>query len=342
MNFEKRKKEILSKFKSFSNDKCKKENLLNELMLFQDELLKNVFSEDFIKTQNSRIKDILKPLEQRNENVGGVASNELEMFRNDCFALNNKIVSECLGKKGENDAKKNFDYLKCENKVLNNIELEYRNHRTEIDSIVFTEKAIYIIEVKHTTNKTKINEQGELIIINDNHKKSYEKSLNRKLREKEYVLRNVLKEKGYDNLIIEICLLFTGESEVIDNFHKIKWFKLDNILTYIESYGGNDEYTKFEIKKMSEDIQDSIDKQEYDVLFELPNKSKKCVKPSKIKEHFINLLNVLENAEERKMNESKTNTKNMSANGALIFGSIGGLFAGVGIKYILDKFLKRH
>lgn len=63
----------------------------------------------------------------------------------------NLIKSEFSGNAGERKAFWSIDTIRCKKTVLKNVEFRNGEHRTELDGIVFTVKAIFVIEVRILT-----------------------------------------------------------------------------------------------------------------------------------------------------------------------------------------------
>lgn len=59
------------------------------------------------------------------------------------------IKSEFSGNAGERKAFWSIDTIRCKKTLLKNVEFRNGEHRTELDGIVFTDKAIFVIEVKN-------------------------------------------------------------------------------------------------------------------------------------------------------------------------------------------------
>ena len=75
------------------------------------------------------------------------------------------ISAEFSGNAGEQKVFRALDNLGCQNSVLHNVELEFDGRRTEIDAIVFTNHAIFIIEIKNSKKNIFIDENGEFYRI---------------------------------------------------------------------------------------------------------------------------------------------------------------------------------
>lgn len=65
--------------------------------------------------------------------------------------LNKLIAFEISGNKGERILAHNLEWVRVKNRSLMNLELGDDNFKTEIDGVVVTSKAIFLIEVKNSS-----------------------------------------------------------------------------------------------------------------------------------------------------------------------------------------------
>ena len=136
----KRIEKLVSGMTSFSKEHYQKSELLNEMFALQTEIVEAAFSEEHASTANLRIWDVERHLEQLNEDCGHVADEELERFKDGSKVLCNMIKAEISGNRGEYKAFKNLEYLRSQNTVLRNVELQDGANRSELDAVVITPK----------------------------------------------------------------------------------------------------------------------------------------------------------------------------------------------------------
>ncbi len=80
----------------------------------------------------------------------GIATELLEVLREDCKMFSNLIRTEISGDWRENKVFNRLSGLKGKHTILRNIELSNEHGRTELDMVVLTEKIQVIVEVKNT------------------------------------------------------------------------------------------------------------------------------------------------------------------------------------------------
>lgn len=106
--------------------------------------------------------------------------------------LSREISSLVNGARGERYMARALGWLKCENEVLLNVELEHEGERCEYDAIVVTPSGIDIVESKFFNYHAEIDSDG---FFHDR-ARSRERSYNagEKMRAKEHVLFSVIEE----------------------------------------------------------------------------------------------------------------------------------------------------
>ena len=87
-----------------------------------------------------------------------------------------------------------MDNLSCYKSVLRNIEFEFDGKRTEIDAVVFTHKAIFIIEIKNSKKNIFIDEDGGF--YRTGYSMHYDCNIADKMSEREAMLRKALDKVG--------------------------------------------------------------------------------------------------------------------------------------------------
>ena len=158
---EKRITEIISQITAFSKGFYTKSEFLPELLKLQKELIDLTFNAEHAENGDLRLWDVESHLRQMNEERGHVADDELVNFIQGSKIVCNSISAEFSGNAGEQKVFRALENLSCQNGVLHNVELEFDGRRTEIDAIVFTNHAIFIIEIKNSKKDILIDEDGE-------------------------------------------------------------------------------------------------------------------------------------------------------------------------------------
>lgn len=296
MTKENRIKEIISQMQSFKKDAFHKEELLPEYLELQKELINLTFNDSHAENGKLRIWDVENHFEKLNEECGHIADSELAEFMEDSKFFCNLIKSEFSGNAGEYKAFRSLETLRCKNKVMKNIEFKSGDHRTEIDAIVFTEKAVFIIEVKNPHRDIYIDERGNYFRVGNT--MNLDCNIAEKMNDKVYLLREALKKAGYANANIVSLVVFTNSTMHVDNrYDYITICFLGNLPHIIERYDGNPIYSDTSISAMMDSISAAECKEAYPPEIDI----------NQYKYRFANLMATLEEALKAGANDEKDN-----------------------------------
>lgn len=289
MTKENRIKEIVSAMPSFKKDAYHKDELLPEYLELQKELVNLTFNDSHAENGKLRIWDVENHLEKLNEDCGHIADEEFELFKEDSKFICNLISAEFSGNAGEYKAFRSLETLRCKNKVMKNIEFKLGNHRTEIDAIVFTEKAVFIIEVKNSRRDILIDERGNYYRVGNT--MNLDCNIGEKMNDKVYLLREALKSSGYSNANIVSLVVFTNSAIHVDNrYDYITTCFLGNLPYIIERYDGKQIYSDSSISTMMESVTNAECKEAYPLEIDI----------NQYKYRFANLMATLEEAAEKR------------------------------------------
>lgn len=152
--------ELMAGMNSFRKEAYHKSEILSEMLALQSEIVNLTFNGEHAVEAELKIYDVERHLQQLNDECGHVADEALQRFIEGSKVLCNLIKAEISGNKGEFKAFRTLEYLKSQNIVLKNVELEDGDLRTELDAVVITPKCITIVEVKNTSKNIFIDEAG--------------------------------------------------------------------------------------------------------------------------------------------------------------------------------------
>ncbi len=130
MNLETRKQEIVSSIKSGAKETYHRSEVLPELLALQQEIVSMTFNQEHADLADLKIWDVEKHLVQMNEECGGIATEELNLFRSGCRHMSNLIKAEISGSCGESKAFAALDRVRTEHLVLKNVELSEEDQRS--------------------------------------------------------------------------------------------------------------------------------------------------------------------------------------------------------------------
>lgn len=335
MIHEKRVNEIISRITTFSKSTYSKSELLPELLKFQQELVDLTFNTEHAENNDLRLWDVEDHLSKMNDERGHVADAELSKFTQGCKVVCNRIKAELSGNSGEQKVFGSLENLGCQNGILHNVELEFDGRRTEIDAIVFTNRAVFIIEIKNSKKNIFIDEYGELYRIGNS--MHHDGNIAKKMDKREVLLRKVLERAGMDHLKIFKIVTFTNPHiDVECKYHYIKVCPSSYLPSFIEKFTSNHWYSYDDICTMMEVVTE----------VKCPEEYKMSIDMTEFKKDFAILMAKLEVADneveivQEKINEPKKfvdikpNNKNQIA---LKYGSV--IAAAVGITIVNVAFI---
>ena len=247
-----RTEEIRNSIHSFSKEEgYTKKEYLNELLNLQEELVE----ESFGKGSNCRIWNVLGRFNSLNKTYGGIADAECTRLYRDVLAIDDQIKAEISGRKGEYKAFRSLETIMCDHRAMKNISMARGGHRTELDAIVLTGKAIFVVEVKNTKRNVRIDSHGNYYRMSYEGEQ-YDSNIGEKMNDKVYLLKTALEETGIHNIRIESLVVFTNyRIEVINDYPYIRTCFLSDLPKIIESYDGSKIYSKSEFDTLEGAVQ---------------------------------------------------------------------------------------
>ena len=198
--------------KSYTHDQ-----LLDGMKGFEHVALREVFREgysDSLRTYHlaSHFRDVASQYALCDTEVYGRLSMELNQ-------LIRAISSLVNGARGERYMSRALSWLKCENEILFNVELEYGGERCEYDAIVITPAGIEIVESKFLNHNAVIDSDGFFHDWLRSRERSY--NVGEKMRAKEHVLFNTI-EAASPGSVPRSCIrsiLFAANNNAIVEDH---------------------------------------------------------------------------------------------------------------------------
>ena len=295
MNRTERTNEIKSQISAFSKETYTKSEYLPELLKLQKEIVDLTFNSEHAEKGNLRLWDVVKHMQELNAERNGAADDLLERFIQSSKTVGNMIAAEISGSIGEQKVFRALENLECQNGVLHNVELEYDGRRTEIDAIVFTSKAIFIIEIKNSKKDIFIDEQGEFYRIGNN--MHYDGNIAKKMDEREDLLRIALERAGVEYPKIFKIVTFTNPHiDVECKYHYIKPCGYNYLPTFIEKFTSNQYYSYESICTMMAAVND----------MKCPDAYQMPVDMEEYKSNYAELVAALETAEESETEVTNT------------------------------------
>lgn len=287
----KRHNEIKNKITAFSKEAYRNEELLDELFRFQQEVINLTFEETYAENMNLRMDDVYKYLESKNQDLGAVADEEIDRLRKYCEDFSTMIGREVAGTNGEKKVFRALETLNTESLVLQNVELMSDSNRAEIDAVVITPKAIFLLEVKNSSHDMIIDARGNYYRARGY--MNFDYNIAEKVNVKEHLLLKTIKESDLSEEIKKINLVrlvvFANSKMHCDNrFKYLRTCYLSNLPHVIDEHIGKDSYSSEDINAIAAVIEKAQQKEAYPVDFDFDG----------FKECFANIMVSLEKTAE--------------------------------------------
>ena len=249
-----RAKEIMDRMTAFENDKYTREELLNETFKLQSEMATITFGG--CQAEGKRFYDISDYYTEMNNSRNVVSNETIERFRKECGEATNCIRGIISGMKGENKTFYKLNDLVSIHSIRKNIEIDNGSAKTEIDALVVTEKAAFIIEVKNTKRDVFIDTDGQYYRTGEFLR--WDSNLGSKLSFREAYVRKMAEKSGIDNIKVVKIVVFTDNRISVQNkCQDITTCFLSQLTSLIDTYQGENIITLSEIDNFMKQI-DSI------------------------------------------------------------------------------------
>ena len=259
--------ELMASMNSFRKGAYHKSEILNEMLALQNEIVNLTFNGVHATTAELRIYDVERHLEELNVECGHVADEALRKFIEGSKVLCNLIKAEISGNKGEFKAFRSLEYLKSQNVVLKNVELEDGDLRTELDAVVITPKCITIVEVKNTNRNIFIDERGNYYRIGEFLKKDCD--IAGKMAVKENLLRKALADAGITDVKIQGIVVFTDNRiEVQNKYSDLRTCFVSQLNYMIDGIKGEEIFSNDDMEKIKEVVEAAECKEYYTAGFD--------------------------------------------------------------------------
>ena len=277
--------EIMNKITAFDKEMYSRDEILNELIKLENEMTAITFGTE--QAEGKRFYDISDHYSDMNRSENKGADELVENFRRDCHEVTNAIKGEISGRKGEAQTFKRLSFLTSAHSLRKNIEIGDGSKKTEIDALVVTEKAAFIIEVKNTKRDVFIDEAGQYYRTGEFLR--WDSDLGAKLAMREAFVRTAAEHAGINDIRIVKIVVFTDNRISVQN--KCKDFRtcfLNQLASIIDTYAGQNTMVLSEIESLVSEIDDMTSVSSYK-----PN-----VDVQKIKRDFAELVSAMDYPEE--------------------------------------------
>lgn len=200
---------LLSSLKGLSKDDYSREELLPEMVQLEKEMAQIVFEDGLdIPAEYVHMSYIMKHLHEMNNVAGNVADQELKRLSRLASIFSNHVRAQQSGITGEDRVEQYLDYMKSNHVVLRNLQLSDGVHNTEIDFLVLKQGVATIVEVKNSKRDIYIDEVGDMYKIG--RYENFDSHLGAKMDFRAEVIKQLLKDAGFENMKIEKVVVFTN------------------------------------------------------------------------------------------------------------------------------------
>lgn len=200
---------LLSSLKGLSGDVYSREELLPEMDQLEKEMAQIVFEDGLdIPAEYVHMSYIMKHLHEMNNVAGNVADQELKRLSRLASIFSNHVRAQQSGITGEDRVEQYLDYMKSNHVVLRNLQLSDGVHNTEIDFLVLKQGVATIVEVKNSKRDIYIDEVGDMYKIG--RYENFDSHLGAKMDFRAEVIKQLLKDAGFENMKIEKVVVFTN------------------------------------------------------------------------------------------------------------------------------------
>ena len=277
--------ELVTSMKSFSRTAYHRTEVLPELLALQQEFVTATPWGIGVDASGYKLYNVANRLVELNDQCDGIATEAVESFIEGSKRICDLIRAEISGNRGETIAFNSLSSLSSPHYILRNIELQDSTGRTEIDILVITPKAIFIIEVKNTSRNIFIDPDGNYYRTGDYLR--WDSQIAEKTKSREYFLRQVLLGIGIDAPNIINLIVFTNPRIEVCNKYRALTTCFPNMLSFmIEGYKGEQRYNEESMREMMMAVERSRHPECYPSELNIP----------KIKLDYANALATIEQA----------------------------------------------
>lgn len=320
MDKQQRIEEIIKAMTSCSKDVYYKNEIELELATLERAIINQTYNGEHARKMKLNIEDVVNHLRLKDEEAGGLVTEALVEFEIECKEFETMIKREMAGNRGETKAFRSLETMKTDSVILHNIELCKEENRGEIDAVVITKKAIFLIEVKNCKSNVVIDFKG-------NYKSGYRDryyNIGEKMNNKEYLLRDILSKKvadtGKEIRIKNLVVFANSQIDVKNEYEYFESCYLSQLPHVIDECCEGVLYSDSDIEKIASCIQEAECKRAYPIDFDF----------EKFKLDFATILVTLESELEQKVSETERNNKLISIR-SRIFSPINKRYMGIAL-----------
>lgn len=260
-------KNLMQAMSPCSKEMYYKEEKPKEMSQLQSSILNLIYNEEHAESMRLVLVDGVKHLKEINNERGNVADEYLERLEVECRQFDTLLGRELAGNSGEVQAFRSLETVKSDNITFRNLELCNGENRGELDAVVITSKAIFLIEVKNPGHDMIIDAKGNYYRAKGYMDMDY--NIGEKINNKEFLLRKALEEQmrkiGKKMNIVTYVVFANSRIEVTNRYKYLDKCYLCHLPHLIDDYEGEDIYADEDMELMKQAILNAEDKKKYPI-----------------------------------------------------------------------------
>lgn len=216
----------------------------------------------------SKISDIQAHILALAEEKGLLDDPKIIKFNEMTNELNKLIAMEIAGNKGEHILSYHLKLIRVKNRSLMNLELSSDDFKTEIDGVVITSKAIFLIEVKHSSQDIYISPQGSFYRANDCKKSLF--NIAHRMDYRAHMLRNTILQSGFKKKIkIYKILVFTNHNcAYVNKYKNIRACTVIQLPKIIQRYRVSNLYDEEDMNYIQDSLRKASKVKQYAIAYD--------------------------------------------------------------------------
>lgn len=258
--------EIKRNMTAFTNTTFTRDELFAELIKLQNEMATIAYGPN--AAEGTRFYEISRHYSEVNASKNHIADELVAKVDKQCNEISNLIRADISGRKGENKAFGRLNYLLSQHGLRKNVEISKGEKKTEIDALVVTEKAAFIIEVKNTKRDIFIDEGGQYYRTGEYLK--WDSNIGAKLYLREAFVREAANRVGLKNLRIVKVVVFTDNRIKVHNkCLDIRTCFLNQLTSVIDTFKGQKTHTMTDVNNLLNEVDAMETKSSYEFKFDV-------------------------------------------------------------------------
>lgn len=256
---------LMSLMKPCSKEVYFKDEVQEELLGLKRVIVNCTYNEQHAENMRLGLADVVRHLEEKNSERGNVADEYLERLAEETKRFDTMLGRESAGNAGEIQAFRSLETVKTSNVTFHNLELNVEENRGELDAVVVTSKAIFLIEVKNSGHDMVIDAKGNYFRARGYMTMDY--NIGEKVNNKEFLLRNAVEERlkklGKNVNIVNYVVFANSRINVTNRYKYLKTCFLSQLPHLIDEYEGPEIYTEDDMKEIQQSIKSAEHKEAY-------------------------------------------------------------------------------